>query len=883
MSDFARSVQILVEIAGNPEAKLDEINKKLDTLSNKKVEVSGGSQVSSHMENLSNSTNKASNSITSFASNLTGKATSALGTLKSSLSDVQGSIQNMASALAGMTIGGAVSGLAWKQSSEYKLIDEQIERAIANNKKLGFSYQELQDFSKQQAIAGEGTRQDTTKELYATVMAGQKYMKGDTGQEKLQKADAITDFWFSQQELMKQEGINSPESLIRRVTRQPGKMGELFGASLQTAMGASEKDMASAKTRMALMIKAGSEVKMTQSDLTPEDRKKGIVPEMDKRPWEQLEVNISRLKNAIGDSIAVPMMKATNILAGFVELLVKIPFIPTLIGLAGAALALVSALSLVSTVLGPGIALFVKLNNYLKLTAGLKWLLTGATTAQATSEEILAIQMGAENAMRETQIVTENTSFASRLRLVGVTAKDTLVKYANTAANYLHLSSIVSIIGMENISFGSKIKLIGAKVWSTLATSAETAANFLGITSLLGLTAASGVATGGFTLLGIATNFAAAPLWLIIGAGLVLVGVLAAIAYKAGILSPLLKGISNIDFGKTFGKVFSLDFKGAWGDIKKGFSDIKFPSLAEALTNVFGGNSLISIMNRVFGIPLFTIANWITKIHDLLKPLLNIISDLWSLINHGLNWIRDGLGITKQQKEAKVKTIAEEEGVYQTKSGAWGKIQKGMQNERPTEDSQTFQSFTPIEGSRLATAIENANKAPKGFFEGIPGINDLTKAINDLIAQLSVKAITAKATTTLTNSVSSNSGLFDTSSMTEKERNKETFWEASIREGKTLLGLPSAASGGFVQKSGLAIVHENEPIIPAEIASSSRLQEILGSIATGKSNPNIQPNIQISMTYSAPASNTGIYLDKFSFERAVKEIIGKVTRTYGAY
>ena len=37
MSDFARSVQILIELVGNPEARLTEINRLTDQLNHKKI------------------------------------------------------------------------------------------------------------------------------------------------------------------------------------------------------------------------------------------------------------------------------------------------------------------------------------------------------------------------------------------------------------------------------------------------------------------------------------------------------------------------------------------------------------------------------------------------------------------------------------------------------------------------------------------------------------------------------------------------------------------------------------------------------------------------------------------------------------------------------
>ena len=89
MADYARSVNILVEIAGNPEAKLDAVNRKLDNLSNKKVTVgSSASGATDAVSRLSSTTDKASESFTSLGS----KITSAFGNVKSSLNDVKSSM-----------------------------------------------------------------------------------------------------------------------------------------------------------------------------------------------------------------------------------------------------------------------------------------------------------------------------------------------------------------------------------------------------------------------------------------------------------------------------------------------------------------------------------------------------------------------------------------------------------------------------------------------------------------------------------------------------------------------------------------------------------------------------------------------------------------------
>ena len=94
--------------------------------------------------------------------------------------------------------------------------------------------------------------------------------------------------------------------------------------------------------------------------------------------------------------------------------------------------------------------------------------------------------------------------------------------------------------------------------------------------------------------------------------------------------------------------------------------------------------------------------------------------------------------------------------------------------------------------------------------------------------------------------------------------------------------------GGDFTKSGLAWNDINEAIVPAEINRNSHLINVLEAIA-GSSPSSFSNNthggiiINIDYKVSGAGSGNGMYLDKFAFERAVTEIIGKVTRHYGAY
>jgi len=93
------------------------------------------------------------------------------------------------------------------------------------------------------------------------------------------------------------------------------------------------------------------------------------------------------------------------------------------------------------------------------------------------------------------------------------------------------------------------------------------------------------------------------------------------------------------------------------------------------------------------------------------------------------------------------------------------------------------------------------------------------------------------------------------------------------------------AKGGFVQKTGFALVHSGEPIIPAEVASSSRLQTILENIAYGSettTTSTITNNPIIHIHYEADPRR-GILLDESAFEHKVSDIIAKRLRQLNGY
>lgn len=146
----------------------------------------------------------------------------------------------------------------------------------------------------------------------------------------------------------------------------------------------------------------------------------------------------------------------------------------------------------------------------------------------------------------------------------------------------------------------------------------------------------------------------------------------------------------------------------------------------------------------------------LADILEWIKKIVSFVGWILEKIQGFIGWIRDGLGITRQQAKKKVDDYAADKGYWWSdKKNAWVKS---------ASDS------TQVNDPKLARLQEKYEKAPKGFFEGIPGINELTKAIRDLIAALKVDVVE-----TATNAGNAN--------IDEYNKRKEDLTKKGIGEG----------------------------------------------------------------------------------------------------
>ena len=120
------------------------------------------------------------------------------------------------------------------------------------------------------------------------------------------------------------------------------------------------------------------------------------------------------------------------------------------------------------------------------------------------------------------------------------------------------------------------------------------------------------------------------------------------------------------------------------------------------------------------------------KIIDFFTWLLNLITGMQT-------WLRDGLGITKSQEKEKLDKAAEKAGVtWDADEQQWYTTKSSVPAGRPGSgvSAATLENL-----DKLKEKYENT---PGGFFEGIPGINELTGAIKALTEVMKNPAKAAK-------------------------------------------------------------------------------------------------------------------------------------------
>lgn len=738
------------------------------------------------------------------------KSSRFFSTLEQSSRSVVASLDGVLTKFAAIAVTGSAGGVSWLGAKSSEKYQQEVIESIATRNGMP----EATLAKKFIGEAGEPGQEYTSGSQRADLM---RYIELNTrarGENATSAVRGVEKLAFSS-ETAERLGYDA-ESLMRIATRkslsglrpdQKSDIESIFGKDF------SRKSLT---TRMQILAEF--------------DKKIDINEAMKEDPEKVLQFKLDAMSKSVGKAMIGPMNSLLDVSLKVVDGLASIPGMPQIAGVglmattagiglklmfdaAGMAsdgmLGVVRVLGLTKKAEGELLVVQKVRTVATAMSNAMTWAsvtarsaLTSANTAEAVSQAMATGAMEGDFVATELNTVAKNQGIVARARLTASTYASAVAERAHTAA---------TMIGSA-ITW-ARVAAVGAITGATFANIGITSASSV---AMGGLAAAETIATVGAYALASGVWAALSPLLPFVAAGAALAIVLGAVAAKAGLLEPLLKGLGKIDLGRVWKDLMKGDLDKAWRDITKGF---KFPSGREMWANLTEGlpdlgkiwNDITNIkppdLGKLWGdlteglpdlgelIKLPSLAD-VTKnlnmpkimftaavgpVGLILKPLLDmirllgglidgsstiediliaatknwatmvgILSGMWSTITGMISWLRDGLGITKADRKKELEQEAAKNG-NQAEGGLW-KGAKWVDDASNYAKHQWYkapgwyESTSSAEAHLLPEATQarlNARKvkyetAPAGFFEGIPGIGELTSAIGALTAAIPV-------------------------------------------------------------------------------------------------------------------------------------------------
>lgn len=705
--------------------------------------------------------------------------------LEQSSRSVVASLDGVLTKFAAIAVTGSAGGVSWLGAKSSEKYQQEVIESIATRNGMP----EAAIAKKFIGEAGEPGQEYTSGSQRADLM---RYIELNTrarGENATSAVRGVEKLAFSS-ETAERLGYDA-ESLMRIATRkslsglrpdQKSDIESIFGKDF------SRKSLT---TRMQILAEF--------------DKKIDINEAMEEDPEKVLQFKLDAMSKSVGKAMIGPMNSLLDVSLKVVDGLASIPGMPQIAGVglmattAGIGLKLMfdaagmasDGMMGVARVLGltkkaEGELLVVQKVRAVAtaMSNAMTWAsvtarsaLTSANTAEAVSQAMATGAMEGDFVATELNTVAKNQGIVARARLTASTYASAVAERAHTAA---------TMIGSA-ITW-ARVAAVGAITGATFANIGITSASSI---AMGGLTAAEALATVGAYALASGVWAALSPLLPFVAAGAALAIVLGAVAAKAGLLEPLLKGLGKINVGQVWKDLMKGDLDKAWRDITKGF---KFPSGREMWANLTEGlpdlgkiwDGLTNIklpsladVTKNLDMPKITFTAAVGPVGLILKPLLDmirllgglvdgsstiedilaaatknwatmvgILSGMWSSITGMISWLRDGLGITKADRKKELEQEAAKTG-NQAEGGLW-KGAKWVDDASNYAKHQWYkapgwyESTSSAEAHLLPEAAQarlNARKVkyestPGGFFEGIPGINELTSAIGALTAAI---------------------------------------------------------------------------------------------------------------------------------------------------
>ena len=630
----------------------------------------GGEATDGILQKTQESANKTADSMTKVGTE-TSKSTSALDKMRTKMGDMTGLADKLSDKFGIFTAtltSGAVAGIAWLKAFDSAAISKSIYRKL---ERKNIDTERLQEFVAEASGMGyttKGQRRDI-----ADVVLSRTKMRSTQAEEFTLNIEKL---YAQEEEYLNRMGVVSSADLADMLTRKTLGRGE---KRILEDIGVSSGSVSS---------RARSVAKSTEG-VTAEELVKGD-------PLLVLNNRLGEFSSKMGKTMIEPMSTVLAVFIKIIDIIDRIPGAPNLVAIGMVLASAAGATSLLITVLSP---------------------------------------------------------------LGGIYTKLTGLLVANTTATATNTGSQVANAGASNVSIIAKTRLAAANVYASVATRAHTLATVINratamasVGAMAALAVIHGVLTGSITLTTAATwalNVAMAVLdtlnpftYLAIGA-LILAGILGLIAYKSGLLGTVWKDLSKIKFGKVFDDLMKGDFDGAWKRLSKGMA-IAWEDVKGDITLKFGGNfetivnyvrMLVSLASRMFPVHAKALGV-LTDTKSIFDWMYSLWKSFWSWLGSVLNTLISAFpGGKKSLAKSEWEEAMEKSGItysegkyYQSEPTAittWDDALKKWTNFEAGHGAEV----TP---SKDILALQARYEGEKGFFESLPGIDELNTTIDEI-------------------------------------------------------------------------------------------------------------------------------------------------------
>jgi len=251
------------------------------------------------------------------------------------------------------------------------------------------------------------------------------------------------------------------------------------------------------------------------------------------------------------------------------------------------------------------------------------------------------------------------------------------------------------------------------------------------------------------------------------------------------------------------------------------------------------------------------------------------------MIESGLKWVRDGLGITKGEKKAKMDEIAAKEGAtWSDKHKRWEKGGEAVDIPRLTRAQEGYEKAPPSFLEGVPEAIKSALASWSPEVE-VPGLPALAEALTNLQAAIE-KWLPEDETTAVgvppdIESEMNAAGYYrsergwvgpNDENLGPEGHKKASEYLRSLQERK----LEGMATGGQIRSTGPLIGHGGEEFDnPATVSAGKTTLDRINEIFSGG---NAYSGGQ-SISISAPVS-VSVHVDKLSSDADIERLASKI-------